>query len=120
MSFRDLVYLPRPDSMRTIFDGANEPHRDLHARLLDAFIASDDWRIAQALRILEYVQARAILNWRLSWDYLDGVQREWTQAVDLPPIVAEVRDLVWRERWVSPPMVPINAHLRDSDDEESD
>lgn len=79
-----------------IFRQADIPYQDLHERVLDALIWDPDPRYGEALRVVEYLQGYAVQTGRavLRYGGLELLDLEWTQTVDLPPLLGEVLALV--------------------------
>lgn len=81
-------------------------HRDLHAEVLDAFVADPDIRYGEALEVVELVQAG-----KAEYDTSQGRDRRerigdivasWEQDPNLPEVVQRVQHvahLFRNERW---------------------
>lgn len=79
-----------------LFRLADVPYRGLHGRVLDALIRDPDPRYGEALRVIEYLQGYAVQTGRAALKYgdLEVLDLEWSQTVDLPPLIGEVLALV--------------------------
>jgi hypothetical protein len=81
---------------------ADVPYRELHAQVLDALIRDPDPVYGTALRVVEHLQVFALRKTsEIHWAYLEVLQLEWAQTVDLPPLIREVHGLLKSAWWLS-------------------
>lgn len=73
--------------------------QELHAEVLAAFTADPDIRLAEALEMVEIVQAckaQGQDDWAgVRHDRIDNILRGWSQDPNLPEIVQRVRNVAW-------------------------
>lgn len=95
------MYNPRLVVISRVDTETRKPVRledqELHAEVLAAFTGDPDIRLAEALEMVEIVQACKAHDenylTEVRHDRIDNILRDWSQDPNLPEIVQRVRDV---------------------------